>query len=256
MSKIIGVDLGTKNTLIYSRSKGILLNEPSVVAVHPKSKTVLAVGRNAQELLGKTPEHVMVIKPLTGGVITDFDVTRVMLKLFLEKACRGSLFRPRVTICVPSGITEVERRAVIEAVERSGGKGAFVLEEPMAAAMGAGLSVEKATGSMIVDIGGGTSEVAVVSFGGIVIFKSIRYAGDHMDENIRRYIKEKYGASDPEYSKADKNVLLAFETLDSLGVPFWVQNSVVCFSENWRRYKSEYLEDWLLKNRNIDLCIN
>lgn len=193
MNHIIGVDLGTKNTIIYSKSKGILLNEPSLVAVHPKEKTVLAVGKEAQELLGKTPEHVMVIKPLTGGVITDFDVTRVMLKLFLEKACRGKLFRPKVTVCVPSDITEVERRAVIEAVERSGGKGAYVLEEPMAASIGAGLSVEKATGNMIVDIGGGTSEVAVVSFGGIVLSKSIRYAGDCMDEDICQYVKAKYG---------------------------------------------------------------
>ncbi len=193
MNHIIGVDLGTKNTVFYSKNKGILLNEPSVVAVHPKSKTVLAVGEEAREMLGKTPEHVTVIKPLSGGVITDFDVTRVMLKLFLEKTFRGKIFRPQVTVCVPSGITEVERRAVIEAVERSGGKNVYVMEEVMAAAIGAGLPVEKAEGSMIVDIGGGTADVAVLSFGGIVVAKSVRRAGDAMDEEIRRFVKEKYG---------------------------------------------------------------
>lgn len=206
MNNIIGVDLGTKNTVFYSKNKGVLLNEPTVVAVHPKTKTVLAVGKEAQELLGKTPEHVTVIKPLSGGVITDFDVTRAMLTLFLEKACRGKFFRPQVTVCVPSGITEVERRAVIEAVERSGGKNVYVMEEPMAAAIGAGLSVEKAIGSMILDIGGGTSEVAVLSFGGIVNSKSIRYAGDAMDEDIRRYVKEKYG------------VLIGLKTAESLKI--------------------------------------
>ena len=193
MNHIIGVDLGTKNTVFYSKNKGILLNEPSLVAVHPKSKTVLAVGEKAREMLGKTPENVTVIKPLSGGVITDFDVTRVMLKLFLEKAWRGSIFRPQVTVCVPSGITEVERRAVIEAVERSGGKNVYVLEEPMAAAIGAGLPVEKAVGNMILDIGGGTVDAAVLSFGGIVNANSIRHAGDAMDEEIRKYVKEKYG---------------------------------------------------------------
>lgn len=193
MGKIIGVDLGTNNTRIYSKGKGILLKEPSLVAVHPKTKTVLAAGESARELLGKTPEQITVVKPLSFGVITDFDVACVMLKLFLENSLRGTLFRPQVAVCVPSDITEVERRVLLETIERAGGKGAYVLEAPMAAAIGAGLSVEKASGNMIVDIGGGTMDAAVVSFGGIVISKSIREAGNSMDEAIRRYVKEKYG---------------------------------------------------------------
>ena len=189
MTKYIGVDLGTANTLVYCKGKGIVLKEPSVVAVESESGRVLAVGREAKNMIGRTPDEVMVIRPMKGGVIADFDVTQAMLKAFIERSCPGGVMRPHVTICVPFGVTEVERRAVLEAVMRSGGKNAYVIEEPMAAALGAELPVSEATGSMVVDIGGGTCEVAVVSFGGIVASTSIRYAGDKMDADIAYYVK-------------------------------------------------------------------
>lgn len=192
MAKFIGVDLGTANTLVYCKGKGIVLKEPSVVAVDSESGRVLAVGREAKNMIGRTPDEVLVIRPMRDGVIADFDVTQAMLKAFIEKSCPGGVMRPHVTICVPFGVTEVERRAVLEAVMRSGGKNAYVIEEPMAAALGAELPVSEATGSMVVDIGGGTCEVAVVSFGGIVASTSIRYAGDKMDADIADYVKNAY----------------------------------------------------------------
>lgn len=192
MAKFIGVDLGTANTLVYCKGKGIVLKEPSVVAVDSESGRVLAVGREAKNMIGRTPDEVLVIRPMRDGVIADFDVTQAMLKAFIEKSCPGGVMRPHVTICVPFGVTEVERRAVLEAVMRSGGKNAYVIEEPMAAALGAELPVSEATGSMVVDIGGGTCEVAVVSFGGIVASTSIRYAGDKMDADIAEYVKNAY----------------------------------------------------------------
>lgn len=195
MAKHIGVDLGTANTLVYCKGKGLVLKEPSVVAVQVSNGTILAVGEQAKQMLGRTPEEVAVIKPLKGGVIADFDVAHAMLKAFLEKACPGGFLRPQVTVCVPYGVTDVERRAVLETVVRSGGKNAYVIEEPMAAALGAQLPVREAVGSMVVDIGGGTCEVAVVSFGGTVSGTSIRYAGDKMDEDIIALLKEKHGLS-------------------------------------------------------------
>lgn len=190
MAKHIGVDLGTANTLIFCKGKGVVLNEPSVVAVHRESGRVLAVGQDAKEMIGRTPDEVLVVRPMRDGVIADLEVTQAMLKAFLEKANTGGVLRPQVTICVPFGVTEVERKAVLEAVVRAGGRNAYVIEEPMAAALGAELPVREATGSMVVDIGGGTCEVAVVSFGGIVTSTSIRYAGDRMDADIADYIKE------------------------------------------------------------------
>ncbi len=192
MTKYIGVDLGTANTLVYCKGKGIVLKEPSVVAVNSETGRVLAVGREAKDMIGRTPDEVLVVRPMKDGVIADFDVTQAMLKAFIERSCPGGVLRPHVTICVPFGVTEVERRAVLEAVMRSGGKNAYVIEEPMAAALGAELPVSEATGSMVVDIGGGTCEVAVVSFGGIVASTSIRYAGDKMDTDIADYIKNVY----------------------------------------------------------------
>lgn len=193
MSKHIGIDLGTANTLIYCKGKGIVLNEPSVVAIQASGGAVLAVGEQAKQMIGRTPETVAVVKPLSGGVIADFDAAYAMLKLFLDKAVSGGFSRPLVTVCVPCGVTEVERRAVLEAVVRSGGKNAYVVEEPMAAALGAGLSVTEPIGNMVVDIGGGTSEVAVVSFGGTVFATSIRCAGEKMDENIQEFVQRAYG---------------------------------------------------------------
>lgn len=192
MARYIGVDLGTANTLVYCKGKGIVLNEPSVVAIHSETGNVLAVGREAKNMIGRTPEEVLVVRPMRCGVIADFDTTQAMLRAFIEKANPGGILRPYATVCVPYGITEVERRAVLEAVMRSGSKNAYVIEEPMAAALGADLPVSEATGSMVVDIGGGTCEVAVVSFGGIVASTSIRYAGDKMDIDIAEYIKKTY----------------------------------------------------------------
>lgn len=192
-SKYIGIDLGTANTLVHVKGKGIVLREPSVVAINKKTGTILAVGDSAKEMIGRTPGDIVAIRPMRGGVIADFDVTQSMLKYFIKKALNSNMFsRPKVVICVPSGVTEVERRAVEEATREAGAKEAYLIEEPMAAAIGANLPVEEPTGSMVVDVGGGTSEVAVISLGGIVESKSLRIAGDQFDEDIARYIKKEY----------------------------------------------------------------
>ncbi len=189
----MAVDLGTANTLVYVRGRGIVLNEPSVVAINTKSGAILAVGSEAKRMIGRTPAHIVAIRPLKDGVIADFDVTEKMLRYFIQKVHKRSfLAKPRVVVCVPSGITGVEQRAVEEATISAGARSAFIIEEPMAAAIGAGLPVHEPTGNMIVDIGGGTTEVAVVSLGGIVTSQSIRTAGDELDEAIITYIKKEY----------------------------------------------------------------
>jgi rod shape-determining protein MreB len=175
------------------KGKGIVLREPSVVAIQTNTKQVLAVGEEAKKMIGRTPGHIVAIRPLKDGVIADFDITQNMLKYFIRKAIqKKTIFQPRVVICVPSGVTEVEKRAVEEATIHAGAREAYLIEEPMAAAIGAGLPVHEATGSMIVDIGGGTAEVAVISLGGIVTSRSIRIAGDELDESIVYYIKKEY----------------------------------------------------------------
>lgn len=192
-SRDIGIDLGTANTLVYVRGKGIILREPSVVAIRRDTGAILAVGEEAKKMIGRTPGNIVAIRPMKDGVIADFDVTQTMLRHFISKAYRRrALFLPQVVVCVPSGVTEVEKRAVLDATKQAGAKEAFLIEEPMAAAIGAGLPVEEPTGSMIVDIGGGTSEVAVISLGGIVTSKSIRIGGDEIDEAIINYIKKTY----------------------------------------------------------------
>ncbi|MBE6081255.1 MULTISPECIES: rod shape-determining protein [Tissierellales] len=192
-TKDMGIDLGTANTLVYMKGKGIVLREPSVVAIQTNTKQVLAVGEEAKKMIGRTPGHIVAIRPLKDGVIADFDITQNMLKYFIRKAIqKKTIFQPRVVICVPSGVTEVEKRAVEEATIHAGAREAYLIEEPMAAAIGAGLPVHEATGSMIVDIGGGTAEVAVISLGGIVTSRSIRIAGDELDESIVYYIKKEY----------------------------------------------------------------
>ena len=192
-SKDIGIDLGTANTLVFMRGKGIVMREPSVVAVDVRTDEVLAVGKQAKEMLGRTPGSIVAVRPLKDGVIADFDVTAAMLKYFIKKALRsGALARPRIIICIPSGVTEVERRAVEDAARQAGSNNVDLMEEPMAAAVGAGLPVSDATGSMVVDIGGGTSEVAVISLGDIVTAVSVRMAGDKFDEAIVAYVKKKY----------------------------------------------------------------
>ncbi len=192
-TKDIGIDLGTANTLVYMRGKGIIIREPSVVAVDVKYDRVRYVGQEAKDVIGRTPGSIKAVRPLKDGVIADFDITTSMLQEFIRKALKGRAFtRARVIICIPSGVTAVERRAVKEATQNAGAKRVSIIEEPMAAAIGAGLPVAEPTGSMIVDIGGGTSEVAVISLGGIVTSKSVRVAGDEFDSSIINYIKKKY----------------------------------------------------------------
>jgi rod shape-determining protein MreB len=192
-SRDMGIDLGTANTLVHVRGRGILLREPSVVAIERESKRVLAVGEEAKRMLGRTPGNIIAVRPLKDGVIADFDQTEKMIRYFITKIHRRNLLMaPRVVIGVPSGVTEVEERAVKEAAKKAGAKEAFVVEEPMAAAMGAGLPISEPTGSMVVDIGGGTTEVAVISLGGIVTSRSIRIAGDEIDEAIVQYVRRTY----------------------------------------------------------------
>lgn len=192
-SKDIGIDLGTANTLVFMRGKGIVMREPSVVAVDVRTDEVLAVGKQAKEMLGRTPGSIVAVRPLKDGVIADFDVTAAMLKYFIKKALKsGTLSRPRIVVCIPSGVTEVERRAVEDAARQAGSNNVDLIEEPMAAAIGAGLPVGEPTGSMVVDIGGGTAEVAVISLGDIVTSCSVRVAGDKFDEAIISYVKKKY----------------------------------------------------------------
>lgn len=189
----IGIDLGTANTLVYVKGKGIIINEPSVVAVNKKTGRILAIGKEAKKMVGKTPAHIIATRPLIDGVISDFEVTEQMLKYFIEKVHKESfafLPRPRVVIGVPSGVTEVEKKAVIDATLSAGAREAYLIEEPMAAAIGVRLPVQDAAGSMIVDIGGGTTEVAVISLGGIVASRSLRVAGDELNENIIQFSRE------------------------------------------------------------------
>src|SRR3954447_18320660 len=195
-SNDLAIDLGTSNTLIYVKGKGIVCNEPSVVAVQKDSRggrKILAVGREAKDMIGRTPGAVTAIRPIKDGVIADFDVTEAMLRYFITKAHnRRTMVKPRIVICVPNAITEVEKRAVRESAESAGAREVYLIEEPMAAAIGADLPVAEASGNMIVDIGGGTTEVAVISLAGIVYTKSVRVGGDKMDEAIVQYIKRKY----------------------------------------------------------------
>ncbi|MFM9022418.1 MAG: rod shape-determining protein [Solirubrobacterales bacterium] len=188
----MAVDLGTANTLVYVRGRGIVLSEPSVVAIDARSGEVHAVGVEAKRMLGRTPGTIQAIRPLKDGVIADFDVTEEMLRHFIQKVHQSRFAHPRVVVCVPSGVTGVEKRAVEEACLSAGARQAYLIEEPMAAAIGSGLPIGEPTGSMIVDIGGGTSEVAVISLGGIVVAKSIRIGGDELDEAIINYAKREY----------------------------------------------------------------
>jgi rod shape-determining protein MreB and related proteins len=195
LSKDVGIDLGTANTLVYVKGKGIVINEPSVVAINKRTGQILAIGRDAKNMVGKTPGHIVAIRPLVDGVVSDFEVTEQMLKYFIEKVHKESfslLPRPRVLIGIPSGITEVEKKAVIDAATNAGAREAYLIDEPMAAAIGARLPVTEAAGNMVVDIGGGTSEIAVISLGGVVISRSLRVAGDEMNEDIVRYCRDEF----------------------------------------------------------------
>lgn len=194
-SQDVGIDLGTANTLVYVRGKGIVINEPSVVALNQKTKQILAIGHEAQIMVGKTPSHIVATRPLVDGVVSDFEVTEQMLKYFIDRVHKerfSLLPRPRVVIGIPYGVTEVERRAVEEAAMNAGARQAFLIEEPVAAAIGARLPIQEATGSMIVDIGGGTTEVAVISMGGIVASRSVRTAGDEMNQDIINFARDNF----------------------------------------------------------------
>jgi len=189
----MGIDLGTANTLVYVKGKGIVLDEPSIVAINKDTNKILAVGKEAKRMVGRTPGNIIAIRPLKDGVIADFETTEKMLRYFIQRVHKNVAFaRPRIVICVPSGITAVERKAVIEATEQAGARAAYIIEEPLAAAIGADLPVNEPTGSMIVDIGGGTSEVAVISLGGIVVSQSLRIGGDEMDEAVTYYLKKEH----------------------------------------------------------------
>ncbi len=194
-SQDIGIDLGTANTLVYVRGQGIVINEPSVVAVNNKTHEVLAIGKEAQRMVGKTPAHIVAIRPLRDGVISDFEITEQMLSYFIQKVHEGGFHlmpRPRIVIGIPSSITEVERRAVEEASLRAGARAVFLIEESMAAAVGARMPIHEATGNIMVDIGGGTSEISVISLGGIVVNKTIRIAGDELNDNIIQYVRNHF----------------------------------------------------------------
>ena len=193
MSTSVGIDLGTANVLVYVKGKGIILREPSVVAVDKENDEILAIGEEAREMIGRTPGNIVAIRPLKDGVIADYDMTEAMIRHFLEKVVgRSFLFRPRVMICVPTGVTVVEKRAVQEAAEQAGAKTAELIEEPIAAAIGAGIDIAEPIGSMVVDIGGGTCDIAVISLGGIVYGDSLKIAGTQFDSDIEFYIKKKY----------------------------------------------------------------
>jgi rod shape-determining protein MreB len=193
LGRDMAVDLGTANTLVYVRGRGIVLNEPSVVAVNVKDGRPLAVGSEAKRMIGRTPSHIQAVRPLKDGVIADFEICEKMLRYFIHRVHQRRFAKPRMVICVPSGITGVEQRAVQEAAEYAGArKPAYIIEEPMAAAIGAGLPVHEPTGNMVVDIGGGTTEVAVISLGGIVTSQSIRVGGDELDNAIIQYVKKEY----------------------------------------------------------------
>src|SRR3989344_2253552 len=217
-SKDIGIDLGTANTLVYVRGKGIVINEPSVVAINTKTKQILAIGNEAKKMVGRTPGHIVAVRPLTDGVISDFEVTEQMLRYFIDKVHQQTfnfLSRPRVVIGMPSGVTEVERRAVQDATLSAGARMAFLIEEPMAAAIGAGLKIEDPEGNFIIDIGGGTTEIALISLGGMVINKSLRVAGDELDQDIINYMRMRYGVLIGERTAEDIKIELGSATVQT-----------------------------------------
>lgn len=215
LQKKIGIDLGTATILVYEKGKGIILKEPSVVAMEKGTKKVLAVGEEARRMLGRTPGNIVAIRPLREGVIADFEVTEIMLKHFISKVCgKYTFIKPLIMVCVPVNVTGVEQRAVIEAAMQVGAKKAFLIEEPLAAAIGAGLPIHEPCGSMVVDIGGGTCDIAVISLGGIVVSESLRVAGDNFDEAIIRYVKSKYNLMIGERTAEEVKIAIGTAHLD------------------------------------------
>ncbi len=209
MARDLAIDLGTANTLVYAAGKGIVLNEPSVIAVNSKTNEVLAIGQSAWEMIGRTPGHIIAVRPLRSGAITDFDITQKMIRLVLQKAGVSRISKPKVIICVPSAITEVEMLAVEEATRQAGASEVILLEQPFAGAVGANLPVEEPVGSMIIDIGGGTSESAIISLGGIVTSKSVRIGGFDLDASIQTYLRREYGLAIGEKTAEEIKVTIA-----------------------------------------------
>lgn len=241
----IGIDLGTANTLVHVKGKGIIVREPSVVAINTKNNEILAVGDAAKDMIGRTPGNIVAIRPMKDGVIANFEVTQSMLKYFIKKAMSKGVFgKPRVVICVPSGVTEVEKRAVEEATINAGAKEAYLIEEPMAAAIGANLPVEEPSGSMVVDIGGGTSEVAVISLGGIVTSKSLRIAGDELDDAIVHYIKKEYNLMIGERTAEEikVNIGAAYKTVKEESMEIRGRDLVTGLPKNITITSSEVME--------------
>ena len=239
-SKDIGIDLGTANTLVFMKGKGIVMREPSVVAVDVRTDTVLAVGGHAKEMIGRTPGSIVAVRPMKDGVIADFDITATMLKHFIKQAVKSSSFsKPHIIICIPSGVTEVERRAVEDAARQAGASNVELIEEPMAAAIGAGLPVNEPTGSMVGDIGGGTAEVAVISLGDIVTSVSVRCAGDKFDESIISYVKKKY------------NLLIGERTAEEIKIKIGSAFPTADYEDASVDIKGRNLVDGLPKNVSI-----
>lgn len=218
LSRDIGIDLGTSSTLIYVKDKGIVINEPSIVAINNRTDQILAVGEDARKMIGKTPGHIVATRPLVDGVISDFEVTERMLKYFIDKVIRENttwLPRPRVVIGIPLGVTEVERKAVEDATLHAGAREVFLIEEPMATAIGARMPIQDASGSMVVDIGGGTTEIAVIALGGVVAWRSLRIAGDELNENIVNYARDHF------------NLLLGERTAEDIKIQIGAANDQV-----------------------------
>ncbi|MGH7246130.1 MAG: rod shape-determining protein [Candidatus Levyibacteriota bacterium] len=215
LSKRVGIDLGTANTLVYLAGEGIVLNEPTVVAVTAEDNRVLAVGKEAKDMLGRTPGNIVALRPLRDGVIADYTITEAMLSYFIDKACgRSRFFKPEVMICIPSGVTQVERRAVLDATMAAGAKMAYLIEEPLAAAIGAKIPIAQAAGHMVVDIGGGSTEAAVISLGGVVVHNSVRVAGNKIDEAIASYVKKKFNLMIGERSAEEIKITIANAFID------------------------------------------
>jgi len=241
----MGIDLGTASVLVYVRKKGVVLNEPSVVALDKNTDKILAVGEEARQMLGRTPGNIVAIRPLKDGVISDFEITERMLKHFIQKACgTRRIFKPRVIICVPSGVTQVEKRAVIDAANQAGARKTYLIEEPVAAAIGAGLDISKPSGNMIADIGGGTTDVAVISLGGIVVNASIKIAGDKFDEAIIRYMRKKYNLLIGERTAEEMKIRIgsAFESGNGKSMDVRGRNLVTGLPKTHEVFSNEMVE--------------
>ncbi|MDD2731583.1 MAG: rod shape-determining protein [Candidatus Pacebacteria bacterium] len=236
ISEDIAIDLGTATSLVYIRGRGIVINEPSVVAINQKTGQILAIGEEAKKMVGRTPAHITAVRPLVEGVVSDFEVTEQMLKYFIEKVHKKRFIltpRPRVIVGVPYGVTEVEKKAVCDAAKNAGAREVFLIEEPMAAAIGARLSVQDATGNFIIDIGGGTTEVAVISLGGIVIAKSLRIAGDRLNEDIIRFAQEEYKLLIGERAAEDMKIKIGsvYPLRDKIELPLRGRNLITGLPE-------------------------